>query len=1164
LKFDLFLDPPIVEINQLEAELKNKIKEWNKKTNFDLKWKSMVETASKLLNDKSGLTPDLLAKLAHEAREYKLKQLRENIEEYESNDVVTESNYEEIKRNFSCFREETIKDNFSMPIVPAFSPPPQPKELQLPQGCKEISVTEMDEIDGWLQIIENGKYKNLYGILDLNTSSEVEILRKTANNAAEKNRRFSVKTAEVDAKNKLFGKAANFFKDTESKKSYDFALQRQPFNKLCKDKFEKRCNNKKISQRNYNRSVEDTMKAGYSREESEWLVFDYYCNKKKCSPPLNSVPQSLTPNQQQKSVENKPQSYNNSNHSPSSTSPVHTASVELPQALKNIGKIFDAVRLFLLYLFMGIKSVNEKYKKKQFYNENFGSAFRTKIADNDMNIFYNIRSRELSLGTYSHQRLCEIFEALDSLADQFRSNPNIYFDEIISLRAQVASVLADLDYENKILDRALRCCNAILEKKPDDELILTRKNLILDTKNQIYNKLDNAVAEENIINAYSLIDELKSKFPTCPETAEHLNNVENKLDQILINPDHFKQLFKDKKWFQIIRIVNNNNGDPKISSYMKGVEEIRKKASNADHYVQNIRSYLYSEDFGNATIQLDKLEKHFPDHPEIDMLRKELIFVRDSYSKVNSRIQNFCKQRRWLAAENIARDFLASNHVTCIGLLGIVRDISHGVNCICNRLSFQIFNVIGGGIFVFLFWVSYLLVVEKQSIQILNQFYLSDWIAEFDLAVTFIVGILATVIVFRIIFSALGKHLPDLIELVLNSILVFICCFTVCIIFGLIAGIIGNLPQASDVDLGSVKYLLKTTQILASFISIYALIIFTPIWIFYFTIQKIADGNLKVPPLTLNIFIALFLFSYAVTADIISYEIVKETCRNIQILLTFGIILASLLVLFGNIKAQNHIFWNPLTTIILWSIITSVMIGVGISDDNDSENLRMIVLMIALFILGCLIADEKSTGNIVAVGIIAALISFVGSPYIMFLLSSVETTIILCSVGIWCAVTLSVFIFCNNSLNAPICFQNIIDIFERRQLLLQLEESDFGNKSLLSTKWYNELVVKEQLYRVDRLLSHRTPQQSRKRPPKLPPIPSLTQTTNSLESITLDPNADWYIYRHDLGVKWGPFKIVEIKKLVREKQITSSTLLWRAGQKKWLNANKFFPELNDK
>ena len=279
IELELFLDPAITEEAALKAELNRKIADWNKKIVSNPKFSSKVAFARKYIADGMRNSQDEAAT----ARNQKLEELRFAIREQLMMGKITDRGFTRLCELFPCFTEATIKQESGFVPEQLFRPPAKPASLQCNRA---IPAIEMESIQNDLLVVENGKYGDLYALLGGTNDTPRKTLHAKAEEELEKNRRVAVKSAEVNAKNRLYGKALNFFKDDYGQLDYDTALTRAVFDQLSRKKFQHRAVNGIITMAIHKQSVKDACEAGLTSAEAEWLVYEYYCEKMKCPPPI--------------------------------------------------------------------------------------------------------------------------------------------------------------------------------------------------------------------------------------------------------------------------------------------------------------------------------------------------------------------------------------------------------------------------------------------------------------------------------------------------------------------------------------------------------------------------------------------------------------------------------------------------------------------------------------------------------------------------------------------------------------------------------------------------------------------------------------------------------------------------------------------------------------
>ncbi|MDR1493434.1 MAG: PrsW family intramembrane metalloprotease [Planctomycetaceae bacterium] len=293
LALELSLDPPITDVTALKDELNKKINEWNKLAIASPKFQHKVAKAKAFLKTIDD-NQRLLVEQADEARRQKLKLLHYAISQQEMAGKIDKKGLKKLTDSFSCFTENTIKKESVYTESESFLPPVIPPSLK----CNRlIPAIEMEALRQDFSIIENGKFQNLYDLLGLTFDTERKVLYDQAKEKNEINQRAVAKTTEVSAKARLLGKAMHYFKDDYEQLDYDAALKREKFDLLCKQTLQHRAVKGIITTEIYRKSIGDACQQGLSQQEAEWLVYEYYCIKLKCPPPIEmnvSQPRSLS------------------------------------------------------------------------------------------------------------------------------------------------------------------------------------------------------------------------------------------------------------------------------------------------------------------------------------------------------------------------------------------------------------------------------------------------------------------------------------------------------------------------------------------------------------------------------------------------------------------------------------------------------------------------------------------------------------------------------------------------------------------------------------------------------------------------------------------------------------------------------------------------------
>jgi len=282
LSLELFLDPAVTTPWQLEQELNRKIAEWNKLTNTSPKYKRFVEIAKDCVQG-DNFNPIWLENQAKDAKKQRLASLNKDISVAEEDGVLEQVEYNAIvKKHKKYFREETIRQKFRLKVEPPFQPPQKPHDLSPPGDW------EMNEMDEDFKAVKDGQCKNLYELLELARTTKTDDLLKKTKELQAINHNKPKRKAEVDAENRLLMKAAKFFAGETARKEYDLALRLRPFDEL-KEKFELRASKKNVTYNEYVKSIEETRELGFSEEEAQWHVYEFYCIKRKFPPPRRNV-----------------------------------------------------------------------------------------------------------------------------------------------------------------------------------------------------------------------------------------------------------------------------------------------------------------------------------------------------------------------------------------------------------------------------------------------------------------------------------------------------------------------------------------------------------------------------------------------------------------------------------------------------------------------------------------------------------------------------------------------------------------------------------------------------------------------------------------------------------------------------------------------------------
>lgn len=285
LDLELFLDPPITDPVALKNDLTERISTWNKRVNASPKYKTMAFRANECL--KNGLSN--LVKQAEEARNRVRDELRNEITELKKAGDIDDAGLSHLTNKYKAFfSEATIRREVDgavqspSPNIPVFVAPICPPSLLCD---KPVTFGEIQKIRDDLLCVEKGKHCNLYDLLGLPRSSSRQALFEKATSEAGRIRRLPKSNPDADPLNRLSGYCLKVFKDDMFRQGYDIALKRQPFDDLCEKKFKLWAIKKEVSWANYQEAIQETCALGFSKDESAWLVYDFFCQTKQCPHP---------------------------------------------------------------------------------------------------------------------------------------------------------------------------------------------------------------------------------------------------------------------------------------------------------------------------------------------------------------------------------------------------------------------------------------------------------------------------------------------------------------------------------------------------------------------------------------------------------------------------------------------------------------------------------------------------------------------------------------------------------------------------------------------------------------------------------------------------------------------------------------------------------------
>lgn len=283
LVLDLSLDPPVKDKVRLEAAIQKKLTEWEQGVNHPAKGLLFKNLASKVPEIKKALLSDDATRdaIIFDALRIVKGRAMALIDAITNGESITEMQIDAICKKVPWFSEETIRrmvtpndtvlSAFKIPLNP-HRPPIEPMDDML-----------MAKIEKYLTVIGE---KDLYGFLGCKRFTEQTTMCCIAEEILSEARKLPWKTAGVMASQELAGLISTHFKKSGAKLSYDMALQTYAAKRDLADIFSLRCLSKKVDWNSYQLSVRDCRTIGMSQEEAEYFVYDFYCLKRKCPPPI--------------------------------------------------------------------------------------------------------------------------------------------------------------------------------------------------------------------------------------------------------------------------------------------------------------------------------------------------------------------------------------------------------------------------------------------------------------------------------------------------------------------------------------------------------------------------------------------------------------------------------------------------------------------------------------------------------------------------------------------------------------------------------------------------------------------------------------------------------------------------------------------------------------
>jgi len=560
LELELFLDPAITDVGALTAEINKKISNWNKMLNADPKNKVRVSKAKEHLAQ--GLSN--LQGQADEARNEKLLALRNDIKKAGRVGGINETKLKKLKSTHRTFFSEATIENESggamassaVPQLPKFTPPKCPNSLVC---TKRISFKEMEKLAEDLELID-GKPKNLYELLKGSPTDTIERLTTLAKDLASKVVKMPKTNLQADPLNRLSGKCLNFFKDEQNKKNYDIALKRFPFDDLCDGELHWNIDKESgIPWEIYQESIRKTAQLGFIQGESEWLVYEYYCEINKCPDPI-----------------------------PEAERPVQTVmrpgTEWVGTVTKNAGQI--------------LWHVSEQSKKwfstmRQKMPATSSKPIRIKQpdvpkSDKLQKTLDGIRKKFSQQKNPTTLYLNGLFEELDTMVVQHQTAPEEMLRNLKTLRAEVAEKLGDLMYAENHFVVAMRCYQAVLDSMPQHTKATSRFRAINGSKSALYQQIQSALTAKDYLACRQSIEELKTKFAADPETEDFIRNVEKQIAGIAVSKEYVQQLISENRWYTLANILEGTDQP----SYREVLQKAKKRVTSATDNFPVIRKTL--------------------------------------------------------------------------------------------------------------------------------------------------------------------------------------------------------------------------------------------------------------------------------------------------------------------------------------------------------------------------------------------------------------------------------------------------------------------------------------------------------------------------------------------------------------------------------------------
>ena len=700
LDLELFLDPATTDTVALKAEINKKISNWHKMLNADPRNKNKVSKAKEYLAREF----TNLQGQADTARTEKLQSLRNDIKKAGRVGGINEIKLKKLKSTHRAFfSESTIEKECggtiaSDALASKFTPPKCPDSLVCP---KKISFKEMESLVEDLSLIA-GQPKNLYELLKSSPTDNREGLSARAKDMSGRAIKMPKNNLQADPLNRLSGKCINYFKDDPNRKNYDIALKRFPFDNLCAEEFHWNIDDKDnpVQWDVYQESIIKTVQLGFTPDEAEWLVYEYYCITNKCPDPIPKVEKNASP----------------------------TATVDKPKidwvesVTKNAGQFFESVKNWYSKVQQARLTSTRPPESPPPAKPDPFTAPPPTITPAKVSIHGTIpKDLQKTLDgirkKFSQQKkpstiyLNGLFEELDSMFVQYQTSPAEVLRNLTILRAEVAEKLGDLVYAENRLVLSRQCYRAVLDSMPQHAKAGSRLRAIDSIKDDLFQRVRSTLAAKNFIACTKCLGSLKEKFSDDPETDNFIRKVGKQVLDIPVSKEYVQQLVNENRWYTLSNILEKA-GQP---SYNVVFLKAKKRVAEVDKSLPTIRRTLRAGRMEKMRQQFIQVKKFVSDHPELDAFQEEVKQFQNTIRSLDSEFKELINKGQLIKAENKLRQFLAEHPKYRQGLAGYAQLFANGVTHFQNGLRLGLFTTLGSLPFVVIFFVIFCGIYENGS-----------------------------------------------------------------------------------------------------------------------------------------------------------------------------------------------------------------------------------------------------------------------------------------------------------------------------------------------------------------------------------------------------------------------------------------------------------------